>query len=58
MVEPDVVADVRAGLTARGQRVVVASEPTAVQAIVVRPDGTIEAASDPRKGGSPAAPSN
>ena len=31
------------------------SSPTAVQLVVVRPDGTREAASDPRKGGAPAA---
>jgi hypothetical protein len=30
--------------------------PSSVQAIRIAPDGTIEAASDPRKGGEPAAP--
>jgi gamma-glutamyltranspeptidase/glutathione hydrolase len=31
------------------------ASPTAVQLVLVRPDGTREAASDPRKGGAPAA---
>ena len=56
IIEPDLPADVRAGLTARGQKLVVRPEPTAVQMIVVRPDGALQAASDPRKNGAPAAP--
>lgn len=56
VIEPDVAADIRAGLAARGHRVEVETEPTAVQMIVRRPDGTVLAASDPRKGGAPAAP--
>ena len=48
--------DVRAGLTKRGHVVVDQTSPTAVQIIKVLPDGVIEAASDPRKGGLPAAP--
>ncbi|HET6611553.1 MAG TPA: gamma-glutamyltransferase [Kofleriaceae bacterium] len=54
-VEPEVAADVRAGLSRRGQKVEVADHVTAVQAIVVGPDGTRYAASDPRKAGRPAA---
>ncbi len=56
VVEPDLTTDVRAGLTARGQTLMVRPEPTAVQMIVVGPDGSIQAASDPRKHGAPAAP--
>ena len=43
-------------LQRRGHKVVDQDAPTAVQIIKVRPDGVIEAASDPRKGGVPAAP--
>lgn len=56
-IDADLAPDVRAGLAARGQRVVVGQPLTAVQALRVRPDGTVEAASDPRKNGAPAAPS-
>ncbi|MBK9031602.1 MAG: gamma-glutamyltransferase [Myxococcales bacterium] len=55
-VEADLPADVRDGLTARGHTVVISPSPTAVQVLRVRPDGVIEAASDPRKNGAPAAP--
>lgn len=54
-VEPEVPAEVRASLAARGHKVVVSDAPTAVQMIRVRPDGLREAASDPRKNGAPAA---
>jgi gamma-glutamyltranspeptidase / glutathione hydrolase len=56
-VGPDMSADVRAGLTARGQHLVEDTEPTGVQMIVVA-NGTFQAASDPRKNGAPAAPPN
>lgn len=46
---------VRAELARRGHQVETTTRETAVQAIVVRPDGTRQAASDPRKGGAPAA---
>lgn len=55
-VDDDLPADVRAGLVARGHKLGGANPPTAVQAIRVRPDGVIEAASDPRKNAAPAAP--
>ena len=55
-VEAEIPADVRAGLTARGHTVVVGQPVTAVQALKVRADGVVEAASDPRKNGAPAAP--
>ncbi|HTM20765.1 MAG TPA: VWA domain-containing protein, partial [Kofleriaceae bacterium] len=44
---------VRDALTRRGQHVVVTDEPTGVQMIVVGRDGTMRAASDPRKNGAP-----
>lgn len=49
-------ADVRAELERRGHVVADQATPAAVQLIKVLPDGVIEAASDPRKGGRPAAP--
>jgi gamma-glutamyltranspeptidase/glutathione hydrolase len=57
LVEPEVPADVREGLRRRGQKVVEEPEDIrgAAQVIVVKPD-FLEAASDPRKGGAPAAP--
>lgn len=55
-VDADLAADVRAGLAARGHTVVVGQPTTAVQAIRVLPDGSFQAASDPRKNGAPAAP--
>ena len=54
-VEPEIGPELRAALAARGQKVVVSAAPTAVQMIRVRPDGRLEAASDPRKNGAPAA---
>ncbi len=54
-VEPEVAPEVRAALAARGHTVAVSPAPTAVQMIRVRPDGLLEAASDPRKNGAPAA---
>jgi gamma-glutamyltranspeptidase/glutathione hydrolase len=54
-VEPEIAPEVRAALTARGHNVQVSSAVTAVQAIRRRPDGLLEAASDPRKNGAPAA---
>jgi gamma-glutamyltranspeptidase / glutathione hydrolase len=54
-VEDEVPADVRAGLEKRGHTLVPVPQPTAVQMIRVLPDGTREAASDPRKNGVPAA---
>ena len=56
VVEAEVAPEVRAALAARGHKVVVSEAPTAVQMIRVRPDGKLEAASDPRKNGAPAAP--
>jgi gamma-glutamyltranspeptidase/glutathione hydrolase len=58
VIEPDMASDVRAGLVARGQHPLVRPEPTAVQMIVVGPDGALHAASDPRKHGAPAAPAH
>ena len=55
-VEPEVAPEVRAALAARGHQVEVTPLPSAVQVVRVRPDGVIEAASDPRKDGAPAAP--
>jgi gamma-glutamyltranspeptidase/glutathione hydrolase len=57
-VEPEVPLDVVAGLERRGQKVQVTGGGAsgASQIIIVRPD-SLEAASDPRKGGAPAAPS-
>jgi gamma-glutamyltranspeptidase/glutathione hydrolase len=57
VVEPEVPADVVEGLKRRGHKVVpppVASG-TAAQLIVIAPE-LLQAASDPRKGGAPAAP--
>jgi len=56
--DADIPADVVAGLSRRGHKVAVEPDslPSAVQAVRVNDDGTLEAASDPRKGGSPAAP--
>lgn len=55
-VDAEVPADVRAGLAARGHTLGGTNPPTAVQALRVLPDGTIQAASDPRKNAAPAAP--
>ncbi len=55
-VEADLAPDVRGALAARGHVLGVTGSPSAVQVIRVRPDGVLEAASDPRKGGAPAAP--
>ena len=54
-IDPDLPADVVRGLEARGHEVEPQTSPTAVQAIRRRPDGALEAASDPRKNGAPAA---
>jgi gamma-glutamyltranspeptidase / glutathione hydrolase len=54
-VNPDLAQDVVDGLKRRGQNIKISESINAVQAIHVLPDGTREAASDPRKGGSPAA---
>jgi len=57
-VEDGIPADVLDGLRRRGYHLEVLpwrERPTAVQAIFVDPDGTLEAASDPRKRGAPAA---
>ena len=54
-VEDEIPRDVRDNLKKRGQKVVPAGEQSAVQVIVLDPDH-LEAASDPRKGGEPAAP--
>lgn len=56
-VDADLPADVIKGLEARGHTVKLSAgtEQGVVQLIVVRPDGTREAASDPRKGGRPVA---
>jgi gamma-glutamyltranspeptidase/glutathione hydrolase len=54
-VEDEIPRDVRDNLKKRGQKVVPAEEQSAVQVIVLDPDH-LEAASDPRKGGEPAAP--
>jgi gamma-glutamyltranspeptidase/glutathione hydrolase len=55
--DADVPADVLDGLRRRGHKVSTAGplERAIVQTIVVR-EGKLEAASDPRKGGAPAAP--
>ncbi|HVV87384.1 MAG TPA: gamma-glutamyltransferase [Kofleriaceae bacterium] len=55
IVEEEVPPEVRAALAARGHHVVVSDAPTGVQVIHVRADGLLEAASDPRKNGAPAA---
>jgi gamma-glutamyltranspeptidase/glutathione hydrolase len=55
LVEPEVPRDVISGLRRRGHAVVENwRSSTAVQAIVVGPDGWLEGASDPRKTGAPA----
>ena len=55
-VEPDVPADVVDGLRRRGHQIDWTTEAKSVQAVRVLPDGTMQAASDPRKDGAPAAP--
>lgn len=55
-VEPGIPDDVVRALRARGHDVVVREGFTAVQLVVVAPDGTVQGASDPRKDGRPAAP--
>ncbi len=55
LVEKEISRDVVEALRKRGHVVTVSTRPTAVQAIVVRPDGTKSGASDPRKDGAPAA---
>ena len=56
MIEDDVPRDVMDNLKRRGHHLVpLEGEITAEQLIVVEPDGTREAASDPRKGGRAAA---
>jgi len=55
VVEDDMVRDVRDGLTRRGHKLEVSAYATAVQMIVVDGKGNRTAASDPRKGGLPAA---
>jgi gamma-glutamyltranspeptidase/glutathione hydrolase len=57
MAEPDIPSDVLDGLRRRGHQVIPFLEHAipAVQAILVGKDG-VQAASDPRKGGAPAAP--
>jgi gamma-glutamyltranspeptidase/glutathione hydrolase len=54
--DPFMPPAIRAELTKRGHVLVDLTAPTSVQFIKVLPDGVIEAASDPRKGGVPAAP--
>ncbi len=54
-VEPDVPADVVRNLEARGHTVDLRRAFSSVQVVVVGPDGVASAASDPRKGGLPAA---
>src|SRR5258706_14927938 len=58
LAEPDIPADVREGLARRGEKIIPAPPNLsggAIQVVVVRPV-QLEAASDPRKGGVPAAP--
>jgi gamma-glutamyltranspeptidase/glutathione hydrolase len=56
-VDTDIPADVLKALEKRGHKITVAgpTDRAVIQAIVIR-DGRLEAASDPRKGGAPAAP--
>jgi gamma-glutamyltranspeptidase/glutathione hydrolase len=54
-VEAEIPADVVDGLARRGHEVVVKPWSTAAQAIRVLPDGTRQAASDPRHAAAPAA---
>jgi gamma-glutamyltranspeptidase/glutathione hydrolase len=56
VIDPDYPLDGRRALEARGHKLTVSNVPTAVQMMRVRADGVIEAASDPRKNGAPAAP--
>jgi gamma-glutamyltranspeptidase/glutathione hydrolase len=53
--DAEIPADVVDGLTRRGHKVVVKPWTTAAQAIRVLPDGTRQAASDPRHAAAPAA---
>jgi len=56
--EDEIPRDVITSLERKGHKVLQRSwrdSPTAVQLVLVRDDGTREAASDPRKGGAPAA---
>jgi gamma-glutamyltranspeptidase / glutathione hydrolase len=54
--EPELAADVVDGLRRRGQKVTVSARArSAIQAIRVLPDGTRQAATDPRHGSAPAA---
>lgn len=55
MIEPEVPLDVRRNLQGRGHDLWVRPAYSAVQLIVVREDGILEGASDPRKGGRPVA---
>jgi gamma-glutamyltranspeptidase/glutathione hydrolase len=55
VVNPDLPRDVVEGLERRGHKVHVSESITAAQMIRVQPGGIREAASDPRKGGTPAA---
>lgn len=54
-VEPEIPNDVREALTRRGHTVAPMKDPAAVQAIAITPKG-LYATSDPRKGGTAAAP--
>lgn len=54
--EPEIPADVVQNLERRGHALEVLGSLTAVQAVVVGEDGVIQAASDARKAGAPAAP--
>jgi gamma-glutamyltranspeptidase/glutathione hydrolase len=54
--EDDIPRDVVVGLERRGHTTKPTGFPQGVQAIRVLPDGTMEAASDPRKNGAPASP--
>jgi gamma-glutamyltranspeptidase/glutathione hydrolase len=54
--EPEIPTEVADALAKRGHVVAPLEQATAVQLIRVYPDGTMEAASDPRKNGARAAP--
>jgi len=54
-VEPEIPKDVVDALVKRGHTVTAPEDPSVVQMVRVLADGTKEAASDPRKGGTPAA---
>jgi gamma-glutamyltranspeptidase/glutathione hydrolase len=56
VVEPGVPADERRALAEKGHTVFIDDDSTGVQVVVIRQDGTMEAASEPRKYGAPAAP--